>query len=183
MTSRREFYRRAEATWPAEVPELTGPEAIRAARKLYRFVHRRAYGRPVWETSGRRYSGYSFRREPGTATGRQGGIAVNPGRGWYALVHELSHAFGGGHSKDHARLEARMIREVLKRGWLAGALKDKPKPAAAAPTPAQVIDAEVARAAASLKRWQTKAKRAQTAIKKLTRKLARLERRRAQEAA
>ena len=160
--NRRDWYERTDATWPAEVPPLTGDEAIRAARKLYRFVFGRTYLKPVTVTSGNRYSGYGDK-----------GLVVNPvghrrgPGGWKAMVHELSHAFGGGHSKRHARLEARMIREVLRRGWLDGSLKSEPKPES---TQVDQYARKLGQIDGGIVRWERKKRRAENALRKLVRR-------------
>lgn len=162
MVSRTEWYERVNATWPVDVPPLTGPEAVRAARRLHRFVRKRKCTLPVKVTSGNRYS-YAH-----------GGVLyVNPesrnhGGGWKALLHDLSHWLdpGPAHSKEHAKLEARLVREVVRRGWLEGRLKDKPKPGN------QTVDPKAAKYRSIVTRmdlWLAKKKRAERALAKLNR--------------
>jgi hypothetical protein len=167
--SKRKWYARVNAAWPAQLPELTPAEAITAARKLYRFVTGKAFPADrVKLTSGARYTWI-----------RRGIMYVNPtghtGHGntrspWESLVHDLSHAITWGlpHGGQHARLELRMIKEVLKRGWLDGRLKPQPKPAKPKLDPKLL---RYQRTLAAIKRWSTKKKRAETALKKLTRSL------------
>jgi len=122
MVTRSEWYARVDATWPAEVPPLTGPEAIKAARKLYRYVTGSRLELPIRVTSGNRYT-----------WARRGYLSVNPtakrhGGGWQAFVHDLSHWLHhktglAPHDKSHARLERRLIKVVIARGWLQGKLK------------------------------------------------------------
>jgi F0F1-type ATP synthase epsilon subunit len=86
------------------------------------------------------------------------------------MIHELSHSFyvyaggvGKPHSKDHARFEIRMVKEVLKRGWL------EPKPAAVevvVDTLKLKREAKLASIDAAIKRWQSKLARAERALKK-----------------
>lgn len=164
--TRREWYRRVNAAWPETIPKLTADEAVRAARKLYRFVTRRTFNGEVRVTSGRRYT-----KVYGNL------IIVNPGRGWHALVHSMSHwleAYAGthGHNAKHARLEIRMIKEVVRRGWLNGALRAEPKAATAAPTPIDVRARKRAQLEAAVVRWDRKRKRAENALRKLRRQLA-----------
>lgn len=166
MIARREWYQRTEATWPAEVPPLTADEAVRAARKLYRFARGRAIRVPVVPTTGRIYTGFGVDTAKPFGSGRNV-LKVNAEHGWKQLVHGLSHATGGGHSKGHARLEARMIREVLRRGWLDGALKTEPKPE---PSQADRDARRLAQIEAGIARWQSKRKRAETALRKLERR-------------
>jgi hypothetical protein len=151
--------------WPAVVPELTGPEATRAARRLWRFAMGEVFESAVKITSGNRYNWY-----------RRGTLYLNPDRGWKHLLHDLSHLFvqrsNPGvkpHIKFHARFEAKLIREVIKRGWLDGRLRDKPAAAIEAPAPGlnDKRQAKLTRIEAALVRWESKQKRAQRAIAKL----------------
>lgn len=166
MIAKREWYKRTEATWPEiTLPALTDDEAIRATRKLYRFVLGKACKRKFHVSSGKIYPTIYHK---GSGPGLPHGCArVNPGMGWPTLVHALSHDLGGGHSKKHARLEARMIREVLKRGWLDGTLKTEPKPE---PTAADRDAKRLAQVEAGIERWERKRKRAETALRKLRRR-------------
>ena len=177
MVSRKEWYTRVNASWPEKPPALTEPEGIRAARKLYRFVTGNTLGNPIAVTSGNRYTWM-----------RRGVLYVNPDGGWHRLIHDLSHwlhrrvnAGKKPHDKAHAKLELRMRREALRRGWLAGALADKPKVPVTAPETAQdapalaeapkarpsVREQRYARTMAAIERWRTKEKRAKNALKKL----------------
>jgi len=158
---------RTEGTvWPAEIPPLTAPEAVRAASKLWRFVFGVGCPRDIFVTSGNRYTGESRR-----------GLEVNPDRGWRHFVHELSHAMWTryaptyrGHGADHGRFESKVAREVVKRGWLAGALKDAPsdKPA---PTLADKHAAERKRIEARLTSWQRKERLAANGVARVEREL------------
>lgn len=151
---RKEWYARVNACWPADVPALTAPEAIRAGRKLYRFAMGDTWQPEPVVSSGNRHTWI-----------RHGVMYVNPERGWLSLVHNLSHALcdaDGPHGADHARLEMRMIKHVVKSGWLAGALKDKPKPARPE-SDTRVV--KYARTLACLGLWERKHKRAENAIK------------------
>src|SRR5262245_53561151 len=80
MVTRTEWYARTNALWPATLPPLTAEEAVKAGKKLYRFVMGKAWLLPVKITSGNRYS---------YASG--GVLSVNPDKGWHDLVHDLSH--------------------------------------------------------------------------------------------
>jgi hypothetical protein len=119
-------------------------------------------------TSGNRYT-WVYRGE----------LHVNPdraemtGRGWVALVHDLSHfahrRLNPGvrpHSGTHARLELSMIKEVIKRGWLFGSLKKPEKPQ---PEKRDERAIKFLRVEAAIILWERKLKRAQTALKKLER--------------
>lgn len=153
--TRAEWYRRVNEAWPAPVPALTAEEAVRAFRRLYRFGRGRTLRAAVGVTSGRRY------------TGRSGGqYWVNPARGWHHLVHVLSHLCEpSGHNAAHARMELRMIKEVVRRGWLEGRLRSPAKAEPSAP-----VDVRAVRYRRLLKRekaWTSRAKRAATALRKI----------------
>lgn len=171
--NRREWYERVNAAWPQAVPALTGLEAVRAARRLFRFCKVKVAR--IVETSGNRssWAGYD-------SAGLR--FRVNPAGGWKLLVHSVSHwahyrtAPGvAPHDKAHARLELRLVKQVLKRGWLEGRLKPAPQPKAAAPAPSSA-GAKVDHARAMLRRAETRAKRAATILAKWKRRVARAER-------
>ena len=167
--TRAEWYERVNAAWPTgPLPRLTAEEAIRAGRRLYRFRMKRTFRGPVKVTSGNRYTWI-----------RRGEMLVNPGHGWHGLVHLLSHYCHSRrhpeenpHGGEHARCEIRMIKEVIRRGWLDGRLKSEPKPEPPKPT----ADTKLAGLRAREKRWITRSKRAATALKKIRRSIKRLER-------
>ncbi len=172
MVTRAEWYERVNAAWPEHVPVLTADEAVKAARKLYRFVTRRTWTGEVKLTSGARYSDIRHGVMYVNPTGHTGSDARH--HGWKALVHDLSHDLFHriyeydvkGHGGEHARLELRMIKEVVKRGWLDGALsKETPKPEA--PVDARVI--KLRRIEERIARWRAKQRRAENALKKLHR--------------
>ena len=168
--NRREWYERVNAAWPAQVPALTGAEAVKAARRLFRWAGMKV--REVTETSGNRHN-----------WGDAGSFVVNPEKGWRELVHGVSHwvhylrnrvgAFRSPHDKSHARLELSMVRQVVKRGWLDGRLKSKPAAAAAAVPTAK--NDKLAHARAMLAKADTRLKRATTIRRKWARRVARLE--------
>ena len=173
--TRAEWYRRVNASWPEAVPALSEDEAVRAARKLYRFVTKKTWSgevvvRPHGGPWGRQWRAFSYTRD---AKGRRA-IAVYPEAGWKDLVHLMSHyleSYAGthGHNATHARLEMRMIREVVRRGWLDGKLRGPEKPAVAAP---DKLSVRRQRTAAAIARWEAKERRAANALKKLRRRLA-----------
>lgn len=170
MVSRREWYERVNAAWPSEVPALTAEEAVRAARKLWRWGMGRRFTGRVEVTSGNRR----------TWT-RSGTLLVNPGHGWVGFIHDMSHLLWWAandsdtrpHEKGHAKLELAMRKLALRRGWLDGKLRSKPKP----PKPpvdqrAEKLSAIVVR----MDRWLAKKRRAERALAKLARQRRRLER-------
>lgn len=183
MTTIAEWYRRVNDTWgDAEIPKPTNEEAIAGVKKLYRFMFGESWSGEVKIGTG------------STKTYPHGGVLwVNPDRKWYGtnrvpdagwkdIVHLMSHyghwKLNPGvrpHGRQHAQLEIRLIKEVLKRGWLAGSLRRPAKPdpeplAHAAVDPKVSARAErLRRVEERLRRWQTKAKRAKTAIAKLER--------------
>lgn len=163
MVTRAEWYQRVNAAWPEDVSIPTAEEAVRAVRKLYRFVKGHKLGLPIQITSGNRY------------TYAHGGMLyVNPncrGRGWRELVHDLSHWLhqetgDKPHAKSHARLELRLAKEVVKRGWLAGTLKTPEKPEQAGPDPKVLRHQRILR---RMELWLAKKRRAERALTKLTR--------------
>lgn len=175
MEERRERYHAVNNRWPDELPALTGPEAIAAAKRLYRM----ALGRPwkgKWkETSGRRFTW------PRGST-----FFVNPARtgngletGWRDLVHMMSHYCHREkfprrrpHDPRHEYLEREMVAYVLAHDWLSGKLRPKTPKARSKPDRAQALEARA-------RRWTTKLRRAQTALKKIAAQRARLARREA----
>lgn len=172
--SKRKWYERVNAAWPEQLPELTAIEAVRAGRKLYRFMNGKTFpAAQVRLTSGQRYS--DIRRS--TMFINPTGHTRGSRRGWEALVHDLSHVFyRGKHSGTHARVEIMMIKEVIKRGWLDGGLKEKTLVIDPAQWTPEVVARDVRalkieRAKAAIVRWERKEKRAQNALKKLHRSL------------
>ena len=173
-----DWYERVNAAWPTDVPALTAEEAVKAAPRLYLAGMGTRWNGEVKVTSGNRYSWI-----------RRGVMSVNPDRreriggGWAALVHDLSHYMHRRvnrgikpHSKEHARLELKLIKKVVADGWLDGSLKPKTKEAPEAPSKDDERRKKYERVLASIKRWETKAKRADTYLKKLNRSKRALER-------
>lgn len=163
MTTMKGWYERVNAAWPAEVPGLTDWEAVRAASRLYRWARGHTCRLEIRATSGNRRTWAGFDRA------RNRVLWVNPDQGWKRFIHDLSHYVDmepENHSKHHARLELRMINEVVKRGWLDGRLKqdeaDKLEP-----NPIDVKAIKLQRTEAAIARWEAKLKRAQNALKKL----------------
>ena len=119
---------------------------------------------------------------------RRGILVVNPNRpgheggGWKALVHDLSHLMWQRanrdenvkpHEKGHAKLELRMIKEVIKRGWL------NPEPEKAPPLPPTKQEKQTERyerIKARIASWERKERRVLSALKHLRRKAAYYER-------
>ena len=156
----------APSAWPTPLPALTGPEAVRAARRLWRFAMGETLEMKVELTSGNRYTYV-----------RRYVLYVNPDKGWRELVHDLSHTFvqranpgERPHSKFHAAFEAKLVREVLRRGWLDGKLRDKAKAAMtpAAPSLDDKRRDKLTRLQARIVAWERKQARATRALAKLT---------------
>jgi|ERR1051326_349146 hypothetical protein len=157
--------------WPASIPSMTGPEAVAAAKKLWRKFAGRSWP-GTWKKGRGNHRSYP----------RDTVFLVNPGQGWKGVVHDLSHALwdrltiaprhstigprlrvkgemrqllskavfdeyrscrNNGHTFEHAQLERAMIQMVIDSGWLAGTLKKpaKVKP----PKPAMVEVAKPSR--------------------------------------
>lgn len=163
-------YHSVNSKWPDTLPELSGEEALAAAKRLYRFAMKRAW-RGKWKlTSGRRYT-----------WPRGGTFYVNPKRdgwaqgGWHDLVHMMSHYChrqlrpqDKPHDPRHEYLERDMVAYVIRSGWLDGKLRKVPKP-----KPDTKVE-KLASIEARIKRWRSKQKRAATALKKLERQQRRL---------
>jgi hypothetical protein len=169
-----EQYQSVNGAWPETIPPLTAPEAVTAAKRLYRLAFRRSFRGKVKVTSGRRYSYI-----------RSGIMYVNPEghhfKGWRDLVHDLSHyahaRLHPGHKPHdgrgtHAFIERSMIEHVVNSGWLDGKLK---RPAKEKPRQ-DVRQVRHARILARIERWDAKRKRAETALRKLRRQRAYYER-------
>lgn len=173
MVTRAEWYQRVNDAWPKPTPALTFPEAERAARRLLRFLKLPRF--KIEETSGNRYTWV-----------RHSVLSINVERGWHHFIHGLSHyshwwhhrsdADYRPHGGQHARLELRCIKEVVKRGWLDGRLKTEEKPEAPPADPAVIRTEKIEHAERMLARAMTRAKRAETIRKKWARRLARLTR-------
>lgn len=157
-------YESVNGKWPeGALPPLTGPEAISAAKRLYRFIMKKRWTGQMKLTSGRRSSWVRWWR---------GTIIVNPQRGWHDLVHELSHDFhrrlhpgDQPHGMHHAWIERTMIEYVVSHGWLEGKLKRPEKPQ-------HEVDLKSIRHERILSRiqsWEAKKRRAENALKKLQR--------------
>lgn len=154
------------SAWPAEIPELTGPEASRAARRLWRFAMGKTFEGKVELTSGNRYTSTFWPRDSNTIA-----LRVNPTKGWRELIHDLSHLFVSRanpderpHSKFHAAFEAKLVREVIKRGWLDGRLRDAEP---VAPSIDDKRQLKLQRTDEALLRWERKRMRAVRAMAKL----------------
>ena len=160
-------YNTVNSLWPegtndGRTIKPTPEEAVRAARRLYRFAFKKKWHGRIKLTSGRRYSYI-----------RWGTMYVNPDwnghGGWHELVHMLSHSFcshmypsAKGHGPQHAWLEKEMTAYVVKSGWLDGKLRPKTKQ----PKP-DLKQTRYQSTLASIKAWTTKKKRAETALRKL----------------
>lgn len=179
--TRAEWYRRVNAAWPENVPGRFEPgraidadEAVSAARRLYRFATGQTWKGPVHVASGNR-AAFWFRRvaidgSPSFIVQTTDEMTVNPEQGWRNLVHYLSHwAVPGRHGADHARMELRLVKEVVRRGWLDGRLRKAPPEAA--PTADEARGARLARLEARRAAWDAKARRAARAIAKLDRQI------------
>lgn len=173
MVAIKEWYQRVNEAWPAIVPfpPLTFDAGANAVRRLYRFVTGNTFTGKIVETTGRRYS-YA----------RRGTFFVNTtghphGRGaWHDFIHDLSHHLASRvydypikpHSREHAKLELRLVKEIVKRGWLQPEAPQREP--VTAPAPTRDLKAEkLLRIESRIVAWERKAKRAQTALRKLNR--------------
>lgn len=150
--------------FPLPCTELTAGEAQRFVRKMYRFTQGSTFQGRVTLTT-------AWRAPTVTVTVDQ--IIVNPRRGWRGLVTELAYPFFwlANHRtasvEDHDWLVQKMTREVYKRKYLDGRLKDKPKPP---PTKTDKQRAAHKNTLKLIKQWESKQKRASNALKKLHKK-------------
>jgi hypothetical protein len=148
---------------PSNVPVLTEAEAVRAARKLYRFFKSKTWTGPVRVTSGNRHSWFY-----------RGVMVVNPDAGWQRFLSDWGwyHFRTGSHKRRTTgwAYALKATNEATKRGWFTGALQVEEEPEVQPPTPDEQLDHRLAVIDKSLKRWETKRKRANTAIKKLVRR-------------
>jgi hypothetical protein len=168
-------YHSVNSRWPAGTndgmdlkPEPE--EAMRAARRLYRFVFKRPFRGKMKLTSGNRRTYI-----------RQGVFYVNPDchcGGWHEIVHDISHYASvrlfpnaPGHGHQHAFIERELVKYVVENGFLDGKLK---RPARAAPTPSDRRQARVDRLDERIARWDSKLRRAQNALRKLSRQRRRM---------
>lgn len=158
-------YQRVNGAWPeGPLPELTGPEAKRAARILFRKYAEEPLNRTIKIGTGRRRTWV-----------RHGVFVCGIGRGWKTFIHDLSHyahrRLGGKrpHDGGHAQIERFMIEHVVSNGWLEGKLKRDPPPARPKTDPKI---RRAAKAKSDLERWLRRAKLAATKIKKLKRRVA-----------
>lgn len=153
------IYAEVNDTWPKTLPKLRPEEAMRAAKRLYRFALGRPWKGPTKITSGRNYTWI-----------RRGELFVNASRGWKTMVHDMSHLCHNRisterpHSEEHAQLELKMVRFVVECNWLDGILQPAERPV---PSPSEKLEAKLKAIELKTKRWESKAKRAATALKKL----------------
>jgi len=161
-------YEHVNAEWPCAsnyLPALQFKEGVTATKRLYRLMMKRRCKWKFKETSGRRFGGMD----------RPGVWFINPNRGWWILVHNLSHHLARRlhpgvkpHSTQHAFIERTLIAHVVASGWLAGRLQ---RPAVVKP-PQDRRAVRGARVAARLAAWEAKRRRADRAIRNLRRKVA-----------
>jgi hypothetical protein len=182
MTRRK--YATVNGRWPDTIPPLTGPEAVTAAKRLWRTATGSACPYRVVVTTGARVGRWIVRGGFGTRLVRDDKaralvLIVNPKAGWHEFVHSLSHK---AHRKlhpgipdhddlgRHAFVERSMIDHVVGSGWLDGRLKRPERPAPSREDFAKNVRAERAkRIDAAIIRWERKAKRAERALRKLRR--------------
>lgn len=170
-----ERYQSVNGAWPETVPPLTGPEAVTAAKRLYRLVMKKPFRGKIKVSSGNRHTWI-----------RSGVMTVNPEGhhfgGWKDLVHGLSHychrRLHPGHKPHggqgtHAFIERMMIEHVVNSGWLDGKLKrpDKPKP--------DLKETRHQKVLSKIEAWDERRVKAERAVKRAEKMLKRLQRSRA----
>lgn len=170
-------YERVNAVKPTtEVKPMTFAEATAAVRKMYRHLTGRLFPYGFNETSGNRN------------TWIRGAIfVINVGRGWSDLIHSFSHwyhraNFPGDrpHSKRHARIEAKLRRWAVARGWMAGVLA-RPEVVVVPPTKSEERAKLIERRRAQIARLDRKIKALTTRRRTAARSLGALERAAAKE--
>jgi hypothetical protein len=162
-----------DGIWATITPgPLTPDEAIRAFRKLYRFAATRwfphgaeptSYPNPVvinnkcdtWEYD------IDYGKDGSTVhPGKEFRININ--KGWPKFVTSVAEYCG---ATDQNDIELRMVKEILKRGWLDGRLQDTLIPPEERKAQARAKKLEsIERRIVS---WEKKQKRATNALKKL----------------
>jgi hypothetical protein len=177
-------YATVNGVWPDTRPPLTGPEAITAAKRLWRMATGKPCPYRVVVTTGARTGRWIIRGGYGTRLVRDDKaralvLIVNPKAGWHEFVHSLSHKahrklHPGAPDHDdlgrHAFVERTMIAHVVASGWLDGRLKRPDK----AVEKIDVRAAQAKRVDAAIVRWERKARRAERALAKLRRQQKRL---------
>jgi len=165
--------------WKAHPNWRTAPtseEAVRGFKILYRAATGRSFKGRVELTSGNRHTWV-----------RKGVWYINPDEvrigglgGWAEIVHSMSHYFHSRnnptlapHHAKQAYLERKLTETALRRGFLDGKLKPKPK---APKPPVDKLALQMERLEARERAWATKLKRANTAIAKMKKERRSLER-------
>jgi hypothetical protein len=151
--------RTAEELWATlGPPELHADEAIRATKKLWRF----ATGGSAGDVE------ISHRQSQGLQRDQNGCLFVNDRAGWKSLVYSMaSYLSWDETNQSNARTSywyLRLTREVIKRKWLNGCLRDKPK---AKQTRRDLVVAKLYNVIVLQKKWEAKQQRARNALKKL----------------
>ena len=170
-------------TWKAAEAErpflpITQEIAWKVINKSKRFLWGRRYTKiskdRVIITSGRNHTycdGYSWRVNPDRSWSH-GGV-------WQQLCHAISHFYSDrmlerGHSKKHARLELKLAKMMIRRGWMYGTLEREAKPIHV-PTADEARSKKIELRKSQIVRLERKAKRLSTMLKKAKRSLRMLE--------
>lgn len=147
-------------------PILSAEESVAAARKLYRHAMGRTWTGPVRVVSGNRYTWV-----------RDGVLSVNPDkrefhtRGLRSIIHDLSHYChsrlhpkDAPHSRRQARLEAKMAKFAIDRGWHEGkpvrTVRAKAEQAEAPKPKVDVVKVRYQRIVARRDKWAKEMERA-----------------------
>lgn len=162
----------------SDQPILSEQESIAAAKKLYRHAMGKSFAGTVRIASGNRYTWV-----------RRGVLSVNPDkrearcRGLRAMIHDLSHychrrlhPLDAPHSARQARLEGKLVKFALERGFLDGALKREPAPDKPKPT---VVQQRYARMVSRRDKWAAELARAERLLAKAAHEVREYERRHA----
>jgi hypothetical protein len=154
---------------PNPLPKLTAPAATNAARRLWRYAVGETFTGKVKLTTGNRNTWC-----------RNGVLYVNPTPGWEKLVNDLAWLFARRANPTEvisrafvAKVEAKLWREIDKRGWLVQVERELPPDVAVIMEHIKRENLRRKQLEAGVKRWTTKLARAQTMLTKYERKLKR----------
>ncbi len=145
---------------------LTKQQAEAYARKLYRFVRKGTFAGTVGITSGNRHSWVHSAAL----------ITVNPGNGLRSLLWDFSNALSANNARARLRMQLRLYKTAIARGWFMPHQAKAPKPKAKDGSRLSRLEDRIKRLKARLARWDSRQRRAANAIKSLTRKLKAAER-------
>jgi hypothetical protein len=160
---------RSEALWAVITPpDITRPEIERATKKLWRYALRESFTAKMRIV--KRKDLWTIRFD------WKGAPYWMRFMSWRGLCKGMADTCAIIEGGDAAEVEFLLVKEVIKRGWLDGRLRDKLIPPR---TKAEIAEKKRSDTVVSIKRrikaWSSKAKRAENALKKINTQLKRLE--------